>query len=498
VTDEVPPELGARQDDPSWQRFRLIADNASDVVYEASPDGTILWVSDTVRPLLGWDPESLRSTDSRDLVHPDDRGRLDEQWRRVAAGDDLDNLPCRLRASDGTYRAVAVRARPVRDADGHVVGSVVSLHDTHEKEAVLRALATLSRANGVLVRERDEAGLLDRMCDTIVRVGDYRGAWYGRRDDDASVRVVALADADPSTDDPMPIAWAEGELHDVVTGRCLVTGQAQVGRELSAALVPTSWLEPARRRGVRSAIALPVVVDGLLDGVLTVFAADLDAFDPLARALLEDLAADLGYGVARLRDGRRLVEAFDSSVDVLAAAVESRDPYTAGHQSQVATFCEAIGRELGLCEDRLQGLVLGASIHDVGKIAVPHDVLVKPGVLTEAEMVMLRRHPVIGFQITDRFPWPWPIAEMIHQHHERMDGTGYPRGLRGEEILLEARIIAVADTFEAMAQDRPYRSAPGVEAALHVLHDGRSTAFDGDVLDAFDRVLARSPWTPTS
>jgi HD-GYP domain-containing protein (c-di-GMP phosphodiesterase class II) len=145
---------------------------------------------------------------------------------------------------------------------------------------------------------------------------------------------------------------------------------------------------------------------------------------------------------------------------------------------------------IGFDDDRVQGLVLGASIHDLGKISIAHDVLVKKGELTAEEWEILKQHPETGFRITSRFPWPWPIAEMIHQHHERMDGSGYPLGLKDDQILLESRVIGVADLYEAMANDRPYRIAPGSDAALDVLAKGRGRLFDPDVIDALYAVLA--------
>ena len=165
-------------------------------------------------------------------------------------------------------------------------------------------------------------------------------------------------------------------------------------------------------------------------------------------AVLEDLARTLGYGIARLRDRGRARRAFVNSIDLVAAVVESRDPYTAGHQALVAELARAVGVEMGLDEHRLNGLAFAARIHDVGKIGVPIDLLCRSGRLAPEEMAVVRRHAVMGWEIAGHFDWPWPIAEIVHQHHERFDGSGYPQGLRGgTEILLEARIVAVADAY---------------------------------------------------
>jgi PAS domain S-box-containing protein len=455
-------------------------------------DGVIQWVSPAVGALLGWRPEDLTGTVALDLAHPDDLPVLARNHSQLYAGLDVDDVAGRLRTRHGNYRTVTVRARALRDLDGRVAGSIVTFRDTHEQTAALRALTTLSRGNGVLVRSRDEQELLDEMCWTVVDAGSYLFAWYGRpqRDDSRSVAPVAVAGQHDGYLDEIAISWGDGPLGQGPSGTAIRTRTTQVRSGFGDDPSYAPWLRASLRHGFRSSISLPVVVEGEVDGALMVYAADNEAFDPLAQSLLEDLARDIGYGLTRLRDASRLAEALSSSVFLLAAAVESRDPYTAGHQSQVGRLSEEIGRELGLDDQRLRGLALGAAIHDLGKISIDHEVLAKRGALSAAEWSELKAHPITGFTIASRFPWPWPIAQMIHQHHERLDGSGYPRALRGDEILLEARIIAVADTYEAMAHDRPYRKAPGEARAREVITGGRGTLYDHDVVDAFERVLA--------
>ncbi len=488
----VAPPTDSDGDTESWRRFRLIADNASDVVCQTDVDGVIEWISPTVTELLGWYPDDVQGVLARSLVHPDDLEEVNRILASVYDGAAVEDIPCRFRTRAGDFRVCAVRARLLLDAGGAITGSVVALRDTHEKAAALRALTTLSRGNAVLVRADDELGLLQQMCDTVVEAGEYVFAWYGRAVDDEtkSVAVAAISGTHGGYLEEFAISWEDNLSGQGTTGRAIRTRTTQVVDDFETNTDHLPWREMALRHGFRSTIALPVLIDGRIDGALMVYAAEARAFDLVAHSLLDDLAADLGYGLARLRDSVRLAEALSSSVFALAAAVESRDPYTAGHQSQVGTLSEAIGRELGLDDHRLKGLVLGASIHDLGKIAIDHEILATDERLTPAQWEVLRRHPDTGYQIVGRFPWPWPIAEMIRQHHERIDGSGYPRGLVGDDVLLEARIIAVADTFDAMAHERPYRRAPGVERARAVLAEGRGVRFDADVVDALERVLA--------
>ncbi|MCX7843973.1 MAG: HD-GYP domain-containing protein [Candidatus Bipolaricaulota bacterium] len=172
--------------------------------------------------------------------------------------------------------------------------------------------------------------------------------------------------------------------------------------------------------------------------------------------------------------------------------MDLREPYTAGHQRRVAELACAIAQELGLSAERIQGLRVAALLHDVGKaLFVPIEILSKPGKLTDLEMALIREHPRAGYEILRRVEFPWPVAEIVHQHHERLDGSGYPRGLKGEAILLEARILAVADVVEAMSSHRPYRPALGVEAALAEIREKAGKLYDPKVVEACLRVFAR-------
>ena len=189
--------------------------------------------------------------------------------------------------------------------------------------------------------------------------------------------------------------------------------------------------------------------------------------------------------------GARLEQALDATVRALSAAVESRDPYTLGHERRVGTLARAIAMELGLDGERLRGLCVAAEVHDIGKIHVPIEILSRPGKLTDGEFALVKEHAESGYQILKGIAFPWPVALIVRQHHEKLDGSGYPLGVCGDDILLEARILCIADVVEAMASDRPYRPALGVGAALEevTLHRGR--LFDSDAVDACLRVFAR-------
>jgi PAS domain S-box-containing protein len=171
------------------------------------------------------------------------------------------------------------------------------------------------------------------------------------------------------------------------------------------------------------------------------------------------------------------------TIETIASTVEARDPYTAGHQRRVAALASAIGREMGLSDHDVRGLYLAACIHDLGKIRIPAEILSKPGALNPIEYEMIKAHSQIGYDIIKDTQFPWPIAQMILQHHERLDGTGYPNNLNGEQMLIEAKILGVADVVEAMSSHRPYRPSLGLDAALQEITDKRGVSYDPVVVD---------------
>jgi putative nucleotidyltransferase with HDIG domain len=180
----------------------------------------------------------------------------------------------------------------------------------------------------------------------------------------------------------------------------------------------------------------------------------------------------------------RLSALLTSTAEALSMAVGMRDPYTGGHQRRVTALACAIWDRLGLSADAREGLRMAGLLHDLGKLRVPTDILSKPTRLSPAEFALIREHCVAGWEILLCVDFPWPVADIVVQHHERPDGSGYPAGLLGDEILLEALVIGVADVVEAMASHRPYRPALGIQAALDEVEAGRGTRYRADIVDA--------------
>ncbi|MBN2283015.1 MAG: response regulator [Deltaproteobacteria bacterium] len=185
----------------------------------------------------------------------------------------------------------------------------------------------------------------------------------------------------------------------------------------------------------------------------------------------------------------RLMQGLENTINALASMVEIRDPYTAGHQFRVAQLAVAIAGELSLSEDEITGIRLASLVHDIGKMNVPTEILNKPGRITSTEFQIIKQHPDTGYNILKGIEFPWPIAEMVHQHHEKLDGSGYPQGLTNGQIQRGSKIISVADVVEAMSSHRPYRPALGIEVALEEIEKNRGETLDVEAVDACLRLF---------
>jgi len=240
-------------------------------------------------------------------------------------------------------------------------------------------------------------------------------------------------------------------------------------------------------------------------GCLTVVSKEMEAEDKLKqhRDLLEEIVKERTAELTRtnrqltqqVKERKAAEESLRQSYQVLqntmngviqamSVTVEKRDPYTAGHQKRATTLAVSIATEMGLSEDEIKGIEMAGLIHDIGKISVPADILSKPGRLNSAEFQLIRRHPHVAYEILQEIDFPWPVDKIVLQHHERVDGSGYPLGLTGDETLLEARILAVADVVETVASHRPYRPGLGLDTAISEVKQNRGSLFDPGAVDA--------------
>lgn len=477
------------------------------------------WEYDIVNNGLSWSNEVFRIFEINpeefngdyetflNVIHPDDREQVSRTYTESAENHTGYDITHRLLMPGDRVKFVREICETRYDDAGKPLlslGTVQDITEQHLAEQRLsqtnRALHTLSRGNKVLTHADDEASLLQEMCQVITGEARYRFAWIGYADDeeDRTIRPVAYAGYEEGYLDTLQLTWADSERGRGPAGTAIRTGKPVIIKDVLTSPCFLPWRDDARKRGYASVLSLPIIDGDKTFACLNIYAGERHAFDDTEVELLAELAGDLSYGVLslRLRDERdrfqaahitmveRHKQALISTIRAVSLTVEKRDPYTAGHQQRVADLSLQIGKELGLAEQRLEGLGLGALIHDIGKIYVPAELLNRPGRLSKAEFELIQSHPEVGYDIIKGVEFPWPVADMILQHHERIDGSGYPQGLKGDAIILEARILAVADVVEAITAHRPYRPALGIDIALEELEKNRETLYDPDVVDA--------------
>ncbi|NDU87613.1 MAG: HD domain-containing protein [Ferrovum sp.] len=406
-----------------------------------------------------------------------------------------DDLP--LVSKDGTYFFVEFVSNAY-DCEGIQVIQCNIRDNTsrHTAEIALiaatRALKMLSESTTALLRSETEITLLLEYCRIAVETGGYLMAWIGvAEDDDKSVKSLAKYGWDDGYLALAEITRAESDRGNDPTGNALRSKQVHYVGEIATDPRMAPWRHEALLRGYQSTIAIPFLIQDGKMACLTLYHSKTWIWSATELKLLREIGDDLAFGiealqtaVAKIHYQVSLRESLEQTIQVIADTGEERDAYTAGHQRRVAHLCTQIANELGYSADFIHGLHLAASIHDLGKIGIPVEILTKPRRLTTLEFGMIKEHPNIAFNILKNVSFPWPIAKIIVQHHERIDGSGYPMGLKGDEILKESKILAVADVVEAMASYRPYRPALGIEAALSEIVAQRGITLDAEAVDA--------------
>jgi PAS domain S-box-containing protein len=433
-------------------RFRALIEEASDVISLISRDGSIAYVSPALSVVSGFAPEEVTGARFLDFIHPEDLASATRTLQDLAAGRSAEfRAVWRCRHKNGSWRVLEVAGRDCTGVPG---------------------------VGGVVVTARD--------------VTDRRKADQARRDSEAMLRAIthAARDAIALVDPDARLAfWNDGatELYGY-------TEQEAIGQDFTLIIPPEDHAKArqdfdiVRRTGRSDFTSTPRELHALTKRG-TIVPIEI-AFTPVRimdrwnmLLIVRNIAERKAAESEREAHAEAIRQGLVESIQALAATLEARDPYTAGHARRVADLSVAIGERLGYSDDRIRGLRLAAEIHDIGKIGVPAEILSKPGRLSEIELNLIKTHAQAGYDILKNVRFPWPIAEVIWQHHERLDGSGYPRGLRGDQIIAEARIVAVADVVESMMQHRPYREALGKEAALAEISRGRGTRFDAQVVD---------------
>lgn len=365
---------------------------------------------------------------------------------------------------------------------------------------VNRALKMITLCNQIQLRAHEELSLLNEICQIIVNTGGYSLAWvgYARNNGSKTVENVACAGMEQGYAKNLHVLWDDTELGRGPTGTSIRTGKYCVIKDIKNDSRFAPWKTRAMEYGYASVIALPLSNNGEIFGAVTIYSNESDAFDEDEIMLLSELSQDMAFGIKSLRlriqhkkaeeslkaSWAMLRKTLDGTVTAMSKMTELRDLYTAGHQQKVSNLAATLAKQMQCSQDCIEAIRIAGVVHDLGKINIPCEILNKPGLLTPLEFELIKAHPQTGYDILKTVEFPWPIAQTVKQHHERIDGSGYPDGLKGNEILPGARIIAVADVVEAMSCHRPYRPAMGIMEALHEIKEKSGTLYDPDVANA--------------
>ena len=434
--------------------YRLIVEQMGEGAATVSPDGRILYANQRLAALLQCERESLIGRALHDLVRASQQPQL-ESLGALSSGQTA-QAALELVRSDGTCVPVlaSMSALVIDEAEGTLIRSLITadLTEIHlaqkeltESELSFRMLA-LNAQDGILILDWSSGRItlanpyISKIlgCQPQELIGKELWEIGSLLDKERSMQLFAeLQDKGYVRYENLPLRASDGSLKEVE----FVSNAYLVGEQL-------------------------VIQCNIRD------ISDRRAAERLAQVYQQET-----------------LQSLQDMVAALVALSEARDPYTAGHQARVAELATAIATEMGLDEHQIEGIRIGGLVHDIGKFAIPAEILVKPTALKKEEMALIRTHVQEGADVLRQIHFPWPVAEAVLQHHERLDGSGYPQGLQGEAIGLEGRILGVADTVEAMATHRPYRFSKGLEAALDVIESGKGKIYDSAVVDACLRLF---------
>ena len=483
--------------------YRAIFDNTGAATLIIEEDLTITNVNEECQKLLGYAREELIGKKWTDFI-PDSNVATTQEYHNKHLLN-LAAVPLKYTTQlvdrQGKYRDGLVEVDIVSGTNS----SVVNFIDFTEFNRIDRALKALSGVNQAIIYAEREEDLLWNVCRKIVEMTGYSLVWTGylQGDPQQTVKIVASAGKDDGY-----LAKLNISLQDPIRGNgpaatAIRTGQRVILADFRKDDTIRPWLTDALQHGFKSGIAIPLMADNKAFGVLCIYSGETDRIDSDEEILILEMVNDLAYAIMSLRNRTEKMQTAEElkkslkqmrhilmqSVTSLGNATDVRDPYTAGHQKNVALLAAAIAAEMGLSKDQIEGISVMGNLHDVGKIYVPIEILNRSNRLSEIEFALIKAHSQAGYDIVRNIEFPWPVAEVILQHHERMDGSGYPRGLTGEDILVEARILGVADVVEAMASHRPYRPALGIGPAMEEIAQNRGILYDPTVVDACLKLL---------
>jgi len=497
----------------SEEKYRLHFEYASDIIYSIDRDLHLLSVSPSVEKVLGYKPEELVGKRIPDLniIAPEHMDAFTRDLSKIQDGAQIQAPVYEFISRAGERRFGEVNSAPLY-RNRKIIGVVSVARDItehirtdEELKRSNRALRIISNCNMTLVRATEEKELLTEICRSIAEIGGYMLTWVGYAEEDKhkKISVAAYSGKKIQHIKRQKLTWSDNNDGNNPFGVAIRTKTNYMCPDAQKAEEGMAVCRELLKHGFKSLMVLPLVYGDKILGTLNIHSATADVFDEREINLLQELADDLTYGIQALRahiarkeatealelSYTKLRKTLEETVNALASATEKRDPYTAGHQRSVTQLACAIAEEMKMTDSQIEGIRIAGLLHDIGKLSVPAEILSKPGRLSESEFSIIKLHSEIGYDILKTVNFPWPVAQIALEHHERLNGSGYPKGLIDDKILVESKIMAVADVVEAMSSHRPYRPAHTIKDALQEVKHNRGILYDTKVVDACLRLF---------
>ena len=466
----------------SEDRYRLLVENANEAILVVQ-DGILKFVNQITTELIGYSGQELTSRPFPEFIHPDDRGMVVERHLRRLKGDVFQTrYAFRLVTRDGSIKWVEIGAVLI-DWEGRPATLNFLTDITERKQAEILTLVQRDLALAIsFSHELNEA--LPRCLDTILQLSEMDcGRIYLIDQVSGDLNLICHKNLSPD--------FAKSVSHyktDSTYARLVLQGKP-LFTNYSEFVLPLDKLEKAEK--MRAFIVLPLIFENRVIGCLDLASKKLEDVSEINRGVLKTVTTLMAEGIARLKveeelklSYQKLKKAMDATIETMSKIVEAKDPYTSGHQLRVSQLSTAIAKALNLSQDKIEGIRIASLIHDIGKISLPTEILSKPTKLTDIEFSLIKTHSQIGYDILKSIDFSYPVANIVLQHHERLNGSGYPNKLKDDDIFLEARIIGVADVVEAMSSHRPYRPALGIEKALEEISKNKGILYAPEVVDA--------------
>lgn len=491
---------------PLERLHELCWNHARDAMFVTDcQSGIIVDINPEVERLTGYSRREVIGK-PESLLHPEaERERLQDAFRKgITQPGSLRGF--HLLRKDGQNVPITTSMSGRFNADDRVlilgISHDISALQEHEDRLEFQRCAFEASIAGALtlVRGCSSESMMQEICKAITHKSTFALAWIGLvKNDSHQIEISGAAGSALRYMNGLTLnSSADVPLGRGPAGVAIRTNEAQIVDDTETAENFNPWRERARQEGIRSLVAIPFCLNGDC-ALLSVYSAKPQAFEGGVRDAFVQLAEQIGFGLHALSQKKsltterrqreetqqQLADTLLTIVDALTRTMELRDSYTADHEIRVAEIACAIAREMRWSEYKILGLRLAAMVHDIGKISVPIEILNKPGPLSEPEWLLIKAHPETGYEILKNIPFTWPVAATVRQHHERLDGSGYPLGLKGDAILPEAKVLAVADMVDAMSSDRPYRSSLGIGAAILQIEREASTLLDADAVRTF-------------